>query len=187
MKKSIIGLSLVFVLFLSFKGVAQASWYNPLSWFKHATTGQIEPSASQLEVNSVPATDTTISLPKCADNSSTVHSLEDKVSVLSGQVTGLLKKVNRLNTVNQALATDNATQKTEIQLYSSQLANLKAVPIVVPKTKDQLAAEYIVAHPKPVCDTSKMDSIQAVSYCTNLYTTWAGQVNTWVNQQLSSQ
>lgn len=93
------------------------------------------------------------------EDQDTIESLKEQLKAVQGQNEALQVRLDTLNA------------KLNAKVY----------------TKDQLSAQYMTLHPKPVCNTTGMDSRVAVSYCNKLYTDWSTEVNAWVNAELAKQ
>lgn len=127
-----------------------------------------------------------------------LNSLKSQVSELLTQATSLQKTITSLQLSITTKDVDLAKSQTVINtqagtitsLYAqiSALQQLHNVVQTTPKTKDQLTAQYQVAHPYPVCKALPNDDSRTTEMnCNNDITNYYTALNAWVNAQLAAQ
>ena len=116
-----------------------------------------------------------------------------ELNSLKSQVLGLQLQVSNLQAQITVKDADFAKAQATINSQASFIQLLQnrpnaSAPVAVPKTKDQLTAQYQVNNPLPVCVPLKGEtSVQKDDRCYVAIQSYYTALNAWVNAQLASQ
>ncbi len=165
------------------KDEAQAtSYYYSLC----ASTGEsdIAPLENSLPISDSTSTDTT--LPEAYRASQKAYSALQTLYKGEVEVNSALKQqIQAEDGQILALKTQIASSSNNIVTLNTQCSNTASA---VSLNSNQLAAQYTINNPKPVCVAQPNETTtQAANRCNAAYTTWNTAKNAWVNQQLANQ
>lgn len=180
MKRYIAVLALVACVMVS-PSITHAAWYNPFSWFSKPAPAIVIPApVEEIEAPITPTVAPTA--PVTITKTITVSDPKDQklISDLQAQLVLAQAEIARLHSMTDDLATQ-----------ITKLKSAGGVPIQIvnpPKTKDQLAAQYEIEHPKPNQKEAKYRGLTSndptFSHDLMEYTT---AEKAWINQQLANQ
>lgn len=170
--------------FLMLTSVTQAAWYNPATWFKKAPTTSIAAPTSVVAPVS-PAEDPEAPVSPPAP-SSLVRTVTVADPAQAAEIENLTARITQLQgTID--------TQTATIALLRTQLAASSAITstqiVNQPKSKDQLEAEYKVAHVYPDCNNRSLYPVTGheMGDCDRDITNYYTAMSNWVNGELAAQ
>lgn len=171
--------------FLMLTSVTQAAWYNPATWFKKApTTSVVAP------VSPVLAPTSPVEAPEAPVSPSAPSSVVRTVTVADpAQAAEIANLTARITQLQGTIDTQTAT----IALLRTQLAASSAITstqiVNQPKSKDQLEAEYKVAHVYPDCNNRSLYPVTGheMGDCDRDITNYYTAMSNWVNGELAAQ
>lgn len=180
MKKTLTVLSLS--LFLVIAPVhAYAKWWNPLTWSQKTTAVPVLQDAPV----SQPILPATSPLPAPSP-----RTIVKTVTVTdTAQVEALQAQVRKLTDDNARLTAENADLHNQVSiLVRNGAGSQSSSPAPLPRSKDQLIAQYRVNNPMETCKPIPgEDDRVASNRCALAIRAYQEAMSRWVDQQLASQ
>ena len=179
-------LPILILCLLIIPSVTQAAWWNPLTWGHKDSSSNVSEPAPQSEVaQPVVKTETE---PKVVTKTITVQDpkLQTQIDSLLQQIASLTSENQQQKSTIASLQATNAIQAQTIATLQSQAVSGGSKSVPVAKTRDQLEAQYMVAHPMP-CPEWASVTVGRPATCNSQLASWLKAEQAWVTQQLASQ